>query len=115
MEESVSRADLSWSIVIKDNYIVHEANIGQSPSGITDVEIESIVRLVQDVVDDAVIQLRCSSASLPHSILYEGGRRKLPINQDGPFCVALEFFEEADKSLWVGPQLSGLAEVCQQC
>ena len=83
-------------IVTKDSYIVRKVDIGQNPPGITDAERLGMARLVQDVVNDAVKQLICSSASLPYFILYGEGRRKLPVNQDGAFCVALEFFEEAD-------------------
>ena len=58
-------------IVTKDSYIVREGNTGQSPSSITDAKRVGKVRFVQDVVDDAVKQLRYSSVSLPYSILYE--------------------------------------------
>ena len=80
-------------IVTKDSYIVRERNTGQSPPGLTDTERVGMVRLVQDLVDDVVKQLRCSSASLSYSILYWERRRKLPVNQDGTFCVAVKFFE----------------------
>ena len=49
--------------------------------------------LTQDVVEDVVKQLRCSSALLPYPILYGEGRRKLPVYQDGAFRVAVKFFE----------------------
>ena len=68
-------------IVTKDSYIVRKGNIGQSPPSITEAERVGMVRLVQDVVDEAVKQLRCSSASLPNSILYRAGRRKLPLTR----------------------------------
>ena len=142
VEESVSRADLTLvEIVTKDTYIIHEVNVRQSSPSITDAKRMGMVRLVQNVVDDAVNSsdaaaypchtllcmgkeennspltrtalsvLRLSylkrltifvgrpaafRISQRGSTLYGEGRNRLPVKQDCAFCVAVEFFEEAD-------------------
>ena len=96
MKESVTSADLSWSRLLLRTAISSTKSTLDSPPSITDAKRVGMVRLVQDVVDDAEKHLRFSSTSLLHSILYGKGRRKLPVNQDGAFCVAVEFFEESD-------------------
>jgi hypothetical protein len=46
------------------------------------------VRLVQNVVDDAVKYLTVQQRNLG---VHREGRRKLPVNKDGAFCAAVEF------------------------
>ena len=104
-------------IVTKDRYIVPEINIRQSSPDITDAKRVGIVRLVQAVVDEIVKQLRYSKASLPYSILYEEGRRKLPVDQDKVFCV-FSAFSGVFCTIFVGRLVvAELAKwtVCQQC
>ena len=126
-------------IVTKDTYIIHEVNVRQSSPSITDAKRMGMVRLVQNVVDDAVNSsdaaaypchtlfcmgkeektlTRTALSVLQHcylkrltifvgrpaafrisqrgSTLYGEGRNRLPVKQDCAFCVAVEFFEEAD-------------------
>jgi len=52
-----------------------------------------MLRLVQDVVDEQ-LDISGAAAHPCYSPFCMGeGRKKLPVNQDGGFCVAVKFFE----------------------